>query len=241
VKNNLSAKRTGLDYRLMSKKVDVDGEMIAHATVEWLGENELNADDLAAKEKEIGKVGGRQKEKDKAAEFLAARFAELAGWQCTGLYQDAEAKGIGRGCQGRPGGSGQRGDLRAHMLFITYFIPLHAWALGRARGKKGASNAHQRNALLHVYERRVWGRRRQPRLARKGQRMVPAGLAGASSPPIRVCVGCGAAVNPRSPVVATWHESPMANSIRGGDAASFASSSISRCSPHAQHGEASCR
>jgi hypothetical protein len=94
VKNNLSAKRTGLDYRLMSKKVDVAGEMIAHATVEWLGENDLNADDLAAQEKEIAKDGGRQKEKDKAAEFLAARFAELAGWQCTGLYQDAEAEGI---------------------------------------------------------------------------------------------------------------------------------------------------
>jgi putative DNA primase/helicase len=94
VKNNLSAKRTGLDYRLMSKKVDVGGEMIAHATVEWLGENELNADDLAAKEKEIAKDGGRQKEKDKAAEFLAARFAELPGWHCVGLYRDAEAEGI---------------------------------------------------------------------------------------------------------------------------------------------------
>jgi AAA domain/Bifunctional DNA primase/polymerase, N-terminal len=94
VKNNLSAKRTGLDYRLMSKKVDVAGEMIAHATVEWLGENELNADDLAAKEKEIAKDGGRQKEKDKAAEFLVARFAELPGWQCVALYGDAEAEGI---------------------------------------------------------------------------------------------------------------------------------------------------
>ena len=94
VKNNLSAKRTGLDYRLMSKKVDIGGEMIAHATVEWLGENELNADDLAAKEKEIAKDGGRHKEKDKAAEFLAARFAELPGWQCVGLYRDAEAEGI---------------------------------------------------------------------------------------------------------------------------------------------------
>lgn len=94
VKNNLSAKRTGLDYRLMSKKVDVGGEMIAHATVEWLGENELNADDLAAKEKEIAKDGGRQKEKDKAAEFLTARFAGLPGWQCVELYRDAEAEGI---------------------------------------------------------------------------------------------------------------------------------------------------
>jgi putative DNA primase/helicase len=94
VKNNLSAKRTGRDYRLVSKKVDVAGEMIAHATVEWLGENELSADDLAAKEKEITKDGGRQKEKDKAAEFLAARFEELPGWQCVGLYRDAELEGI---------------------------------------------------------------------------------------------------------------------------------------------------
>jgi len=94
VKNNLSAKRTGLDYRLMSRKVEVDGEMIPHATVEWMGENELSADDLAAMERDIARDGGRRKLADLAATFLQEKFAKSGGWPCKELYGEAEAAGI---------------------------------------------------------------------------------------------------------------------------------------------------
>jgi AAA domain/Bifunctional DNA primase/polymerase, N-terminal len=94
VKNNLSAKRSGLDYRLISKEVEVEGPMIPHPIIEWAGENEATADELAAKERDIAKDGSRGKMAGMADAFLVSKFAEAPKWQCLVLYADAEKEGI---------------------------------------------------------------------------------------------------------------------------------------------------
>ncbi|MGO9087977.1 MAG: AAA family ATPase [Candidatus Sulfotelmatobacter sp.] len=97
IKNNISKQRSGLDYKIVTVEVDVNGEMVGHGAVEWQGVNEMNADDQMQHTKE---VRGQKKEDrliDKAMDFLRRKFAEKPEWKVggdSGLYKLAEAEGL---------------------------------------------------------------------------------------------------------------------------------------------------
>lgn len=94
IKNNLSKKRTGLDYKLVSKAVLAGGKMVEHPCIEWLGENDDTADDLMDKERESRRNGGESKKLDAAKAFLRMKFSDKKQHKCVALYSDAEAGGI---------------------------------------------------------------------------------------------------------------------------------------------------
>ena len=53
IKNNISKQRSGLDYKIVTVEVDVNGEIVGHGAVEWQGVNEMNADDQMQHTKEV--------------------------------------------------------------------------------------------------------------------------------------------------------------------------------------------
>jgi hypothetical protein len=94
IKNNLSKDRTGLDYKLESKEVEVKGRTLEHPYIVWMGVNENTADDLMAKEREARRNGQENKKGDLATAFLRMKFSEKSQHKCATLYVEAEAEGI---------------------------------------------------------------------------------------------------------------------------------------------------
>lgn len=94
IKNNLSKKRAGLDYKLVSKTVSAGGKMVEHPCIEWLGKNDDTADDLMDKERESRRNGGESKKLDMAKAFLRMKFSDKKQHKCATLYSEAEAEGI---------------------------------------------------------------------------------------------------------------------------------------------------
>jgi len=94
IKNNLSKDRTGLDYKIASKEVELKGRMVEHPCIEWLGINEATADDLIAKERESRRQGAQDRKLEAARAFLRMKFAQSFQHKCTALYEEAEAEDI---------------------------------------------------------------------------------------------------------------------------------------------------
>jgi putative DNA primase/helicase len=93
IKNNLSNQRSGMDYRTVGVDVMAGGKMVNHPVIEWLGDNDLTADEQMDRERELKKEGGKDKKIDKAVAFLTTKFAQSAMWKCTTLYEQTEAAG----------------------------------------------------------------------------------------------------------------------------------------------------
>jgi hypothetical protein len=97
IKNNISKQRSGLDYKIVTVEVEVEGEMVGHAAVDWQGVNEMNADDQMDHAKEVRSQKREDRLIDKAMEFLRRKFAEKSEWKVGGeggLYKLAEAEGL---------------------------------------------------------------------------------------------------------------------------------------------------
>jgi hypothetical protein len=97
IKNNISKQRSGLDYKIVTVDVDVNGESVGHGAVEWHGTNEMNADDQMQHAKEARGEKREDRLIDKAVGFLRRRFAEKSEWKVggdNGLYKLAEAGGL---------------------------------------------------------------------------------------------------------------------------------------------------
>jgi len=97
IKNNISKQRSGLDYKITTVEVDVNGEMVGHGGVEWQGVNEMNADDQMQHAKEVRSQKKEDRLIDKAMDFLRRKFAEKSEWKVGGdggLYKLAESEGL---------------------------------------------------------------------------------------------------------------------------------------------------
>jgi|SRR5579862_7057187 len=97
IKNNLSKQRSGMDYKLVSKNVLINGKQVEHPIVEWLGENELSADEQMDRERELkkGGDGGSASQRSVAKDFLTKNI-EAGNDKICELIPLAEHDGISR-------------------------------------------------------------------------------------------------------------------------------------------------
>jgi len=76
VKGNLSKKRSGIDYRIEDAVVEVQCEKKIYPKVVWGEENEADADDQLAAERDRSGERRADRKRDKAMEWLLAALAE---------------------------------------------------------------------------------------------------------------------------------------------------------------------
>lgn len=104
IKNNLTKERDGLDYKLVTIDVEVGGEMVGHAAIQWIGKNKMTADEQMDHAKELKRQGKRgdlkkwlkeqiEKGNDKIGELIDLAEDNDIGSRAT-LYRAASELGL---------------------------------------------------------------------------------------------------------------------------------------------------
>jgi putative DNA primase/helicase len=88
VKKNISKRSDGLIYRIGTKPVDMEGEVVLQPCIEWIGKTSQSADAMLA-----SKPAGRPRERDKASEWLK-RFLADGPQPATEVERKGEAEGF---------------------------------------------------------------------------------------------------------------------------------------------------
>jgi len=94
IKGNLSEKRTGMSYKLVSTPIKLDkGDDDGQPVCDWQGETDEDADDMLAKKREKAKSGGADLKSDAAQMMLTRELAN--GWRLLrDLHRQREKEGI---------------------------------------------------------------------------------------------------------------------------------------------------